>query len=515
MNHRTCALAACVALVATSAPESPALTAMEHLRAAPAPVFRPAHTLLPLSRWGWSMPLDVRIELCERWGYALEFGGYVTDKAIDELEQKPDSANARVVALAASNPTNYPLFVLTHRPLGQLTTPPFPKDLLQQLYVRGAGRQPIVDDTTPARPLTNSWRMVSPEAPDAIFKIAAEGTVAPLLRLRRKAPIAVILNGGEYGLSVYGHSGRFWAQDPRVVAAKGERSWHDYLSERKAHQELIVSEAVRKAFPDRRLYLWYHFAGQPSWDPWTWSLDYRHMRPVSDLPDQSLYYREFNSGWTNRNDLLTRFLCTLTQAKERHGDALSYNWVAGGWLKGQISEPRLYMGFLKCLYTGGMIGGVAGYFSPPQFQPGVDVGAEPPPWLSQMMALGHVQALFSHVEDFIRDGDLLPGPLMHTNPNATNLPAYEFPTGSPDARVLVRKHRRERAWLATAWAADGRERTVSVDVPELGALELRARPEGAVYLVRVSDQVPHEPPKLSIVPLDPDGMAPSRAVPAR
>jgi hypothetical protein len=52
------------------------------LEAAPKPHFRAGHTLPPLTRWGWTMPYDVRIELNRNWGYALEFGGYVTADSV-------------------------------------------------------------------------------------------------------------------------------------------------------------------------------------------------------------------------------------------------------------------------------------------------------------------------------------------------------------------------------------------------------------------------------------------------
>lgn len=47
-------------------------TALEHLQAEPRPVFKEGHTLLPLSRWGWSLPVETSVELCEHWGFALE-----------------------------------------------------------------------------------------------------------------------------------------------------------------------------------------------------------------------------------------------------------------------------------------------------------------------------------------------------------------------------------------------------------------------------------------------------------
>ena len=66
-----------VGLVLTSSPAH-AKTALEHLQAEPRPVFKEGHTLLPLSRWGWSLPVETSLELCEHWGYGLEFGSYAT-----------------------------------------------------------------------------------------------------------------------------------------------------------------------------------------------------------------------------------------------------------------------------------------------------------------------------------------------------------------------------------------------------------------------------------------------------
>jgi hypothetical protein len=94
-----------------------------------------------------------------------------------------------------------------------------------------------------------------------------------------------------------------------------------------------------------------------------------------------------------------------------------------------------------------------------------------------MIALADTHARFSHLERFLREGDLLPGPDRHRWSKEN--PAYEFSTRSP-ARVLVRKSRVEPRWLITAWAADGQAREVSVDIPDLGPVSLEARPEGTV-----------------------------------
>jgi hypothetical protein len=105
-----------VGLVQTSS-TAHAETALEHLQSEPRPVFKEGHTLLPLSRWGWSLPVETSVELCEHWGYVLEFGSYAT-KAVAEKAHDPQSRQGKVCALTAENPQRYPLFVITHRPIG-------------------------------------------------------------------------------------------------------------------------------------------------------------------------------------------------------------------------------------------------------------------------------------------------------------------------------------------------------------------------------------------------------------
>jgi hypothetical protein len=323
-----------------------------------------------------------------------------------------------------------------------------------------------------------------------------------------------VLNGGEYGLGVFGFSGSTWQTDPKVVAAKGEQSWFAYISRCKARQELPISEAVRRQVPDRRLYLFYYTSGCPHRDRyggwWEWAWDYQSMRPVSDLPNISVYYKQFNSGWTGSNDMLTQVLNAVGRDTGL-GEPLSYNWLCAGWTRkdlgdGAFSDTEHYMGFLKCYYTAGMIGGVAGYFSYPPGGFGADFGEEAPSWLTQMMVLARAQALFSHLEDFLRNGDLLPGPEKHRW--SKDQPAYELPTGDADLRVLARRHRSKPQWLVTAWAAGGKDRDATVEIPDLGTVTLHARACGTVYRARRLEGKPH------LEMIDTDGMLPTAGLTA-
>jgi hypothetical protein len=207
------------------------------------------------------------------------------------------------------------------------------------------------------------------------------------------------------------------------------------------------------------------------------------MQPVSDLANISIYYKQFNSGWTGDNDMLTQALNAVGRDVAL-GCPLSYNWVCGGWIRKELgeeahSDAEHYMGFLKCYYTAGMIGGVAGYFAYPPGGFAADLGDEAPSWLVQMIVLARVHALFSHLEEFLRQGDLLPGPKRHRW--SQDQPAYEFPTGKQDVRVLARRHRSRDEWLVTAWAAGEHDADVTVKIPDLGTVNLHARTCGSVY----------------------------------
>jgi hypothetical protein len=59
------------------------------------------------------MPPDVRIELAENWGYALELGE--ANAALVKQLADPSSNASKLVALAASDPKRYPLAVLERR----------------------------------------------------------------------------------------------------------------------------------------------------------------------------------------------------------------------------------------------------------------------------------------------------------------------------------------------------------------------------------------------------------------
>lgn len=450
------------------------ITPVQYLRQIPKPNFKQGHTLPPLTRFGWTLPFDARVELADRWGYALEWGGYATPKTVAEAIADPKSDSAKVMALVAAAPNRYQLAVILNRDLPN--TP-------ENIWLHNDRGE-----------LINGKKIWSPEAPEAALEAAAKLRSEPLQQILEKAPISVVLNGGEYGLGVVGdgNNRHFYEQDPQVMTAKGDRNWFDYFSDRKAYQEFFIATAVRKILPDRRLYVYYPTDSSPHrgrYEGWQqWCYDYEYMRTISDYPSSSTYFKEFNTGWTGNSDILTGVLNSVGQ-QIQFGDPLSYNWVCSGWMrrdKPVFGEINRYRGFLKCYYTAGMIGGIAGYFDYPKQGFAATFDSDyPPNWLEQMVTLAHVHSLFTHLEDYLRHGSLLPGPIRHRWSKDT--PAYEFPTQDADIRVLVRKQHQDPTWLITAWAASGNSREVSVTIPQLGQVSILARPHGSIYIAAIID----------------------------
>jgi hypothetical protein len=400
-----------------------AVKPIDWLKAQTPPDFAPTSTLPPLARWGWDMPFEIAKELADHWGYAVEFAGYLSDEVADEALANPNGRNGRCLALVASNPRRYKLGVLLDRQ--------FPKTMPPQGYLGDAQGNFISDKENP--------KMFSPEMPETCLKQAGQISAAGLVKLRTRCPIAIIQNGGEYGLNVIGWSKKYWEQDPHVVKAKGDLTWYHYISRQKAREQKAVADAVREVTPDRMLYVFYTCGGdthrhgpiETFSDDWAW--DYSDMRVCADIATNEYYYHDFNSGWIGKDDMLTQALGARGY-ELRLGMKNSYDYLCPGY-KQDAKDPsvptwdaaqpidndakafgdlRLYEGFLKCLYTSGMIGGVAGYFSYPHGGFEAPFRADQPPqYLMQMVILGRVHALFSYQEAFLRQGDLLPGPNPH------------------------------------------------------------------------------------------------------
>jgi hypothetical protein len=489
-----------VVAVGVTAKSSTTVTPDQWLKAQPKPFFRSGHTLPRLSRYGWNghVSVETRVELAENWGYALGLGQEIEPQLVSRLDN-PASDEARIAAKAKSDPKRYPLEVIVSYRMPGKEAPP-------ETWVRNANGKALDYFGKPlnCNPCSVADGAVfSPEAPDKVWQMAGEYRAGPLRTLvARGLPISIVLDGGERGLGVYSWAQNCWPLDPRIRAAKvaSGLSWQEYSSRRKAHAEQIIANAIRAAAP--RLGLYNYFGGDegPMRNSWLLTPPYvmdgsglwhwKYMRTFINFPPNTIYYLMYNTGFTGRMDVLTQ-VTNAVGLQIPMGDRFSYNWInAGAPETGKdsattIADFKRWTGFLKCWYMTGMIGSVFCYWHYPAVGFNASFPANnPPPWLRQMAISGHVHALFSHLEGFVRASDLLPGPMRHSV--SKNDPAYEFPTGDATARVLARKHRVNSEWLLAAWAAAGGDRTVQVNIPELGRVSLQARSCGSVYRAKRS-----------------------------
>jgi hypothetical protein len=497
------------------------VTPAQYLASQPLPNFATNHHLPHLTQWNWGVSSNAIIELANNWGYTLTLGTYSTPSSVTNIS----AFNRRMLAMVSNNPAKYKLSVLIDRV--------FPSGLSSGFWCTNASGL-FVDANTNAWPtlvytnINGNWiyacstnsnlrPIVSPEGSDDDWQAATAYWVNSLRVIQSNAPISIVLNGGEYGLDVQGFDGNAWLQDPRVQAATNGMSMPRYSSNRKAHQLGFLTIAINQVLPNRELYIFYNTGNEQSrsyipgtyqtnWDNvtdvWGWRSDV--MNTNTDLPSFEDYYI-YNGSWTNNSyslgqyDLLIRHLNGVGYDMAL-GYPRNYSWLCGGWsntLTNHLSDIPTYTGFLKCLYTAGMVGGVAGYFATPTNTtpgsifggPGMDASFppnSPPHWLQQIMALSHTHALFSHLEPFLTNGDLLSGPQHHVT--SADQPAYEFTNtvARPYDRVLARKLHTANQWIVTAWAADGISTNVTVTIPTIGALTVAAVPDASVYRVTVN-----------------------------
>lgn len=95
----------------------------QYLAALQPPEFAPGHTLPRLTRYGWTLDFDTRVEFARRWGYALEWGsvtwlnGCATAEAVQQAIDDPTSDAGKCVRLAAEQPETFKLSVICCRDL--------------------------------------------------------------------------------------------------------------------------------------------------------------------------------------------------------------------------------------------------------------------------------------------------------------------------------------------------------------------------------------------------------------
>ena len=173
-------------------PEIPAghVLPADYLAGLAAPSYAPGHTLPPLTRFGWTLDLDTRIELARRWGYALEWGGYATEKAVSRALADPKNPSAVCMKLAADDPETFKLAVICSRELPESDAVPpetWSRDEKGNLL---SAQARSLDGTAWVEGVD---ALYSPLAPDSVWLEAGRLRAEPLKRIREKCRIAIVL----------------------------------------------------------------------------------------------------------------------------------------------------------------------------------------------------------------------------------------------------------------------------------------------------------------------------------
>jgi len=494
------------------------VTPADYVSSLTPPTINGNSTLSRLSTF-WPYPDSVELNsvLAESWGYCMHLKGALSAFSITRDLSDPLDEKRKVVEKHLSAPLTYPLRASLSKefyPTGTSNDDSTKEGLLAMypsLVLRDASGTPLLN--------SNGNMFLSPEAPDGAFQQMAQARVDGINALKNFGlmvngtvryvnHLEVLLNSGEYGLFDYPTEG-IAMKDPVVRAARGNLPWRDYKQTRAVHQEKIIFDAVTAAI-SHDVYLFYFTGnrdrggsyptdpgsyGTPL--PWAWST------PITDLPSTEVYYKygngfggyKYGTGSSSAIswDMLSTTLSDVAQNIE-YGAPLSYSWLSAGDAANSLAPWDGYMGFLKCLYTAGMVGAIEQLYSNfDEFnsaQPNASFyPSQAPNWLTRMLAHSHVWALFTQMDAIVTNGSLLPGDGQ--NALSFDLPSYEFATGNANARVLVRKHNTLNEWLLTAWLALDTEQEdwtgeyVNVTVPTLGTLRVFARTCGTVYHVKM------------------------------
>lgn len=506
------------------------VTPAEYLRSRPQPIFAQDHKLLPLSiapGWANTVPFELRKELAENWGYGLFFGK-VTASNVDAALNDPDSIYYQVLELARSNPDRYPLDVI----------------LGTQNYFRGKNIQPGTEDLDgdgiidgpflrdADGELLDGKPTASPEIPDEQWDAVVEDLVSPLRRLTEEGVrFNVIQHWSEWFLPVWGWGRKALVRDPRVVAAKRAmvgpgndtvkgmhplyNKWNRYLHARRAYYEGKLADAVKRAAPHRNSYNWYSHTGGTSYgrfggyDDWmSFMFGVGGAEDIPDYPGASLYRpdngRILNTAKTDNqiNDLLSA--ATAAKGVElRFDKPLNQSWL---WVREDmfhVFEP--YLGYVKCLYVLGQVGHIdflmpdgairkSNYSYDVTFAPD-----DPPKWLRQVEETARVYATFTHLDDFVFEGELVEGPHKHIFWEQRHMdernPGYVLDNphelfrdsggdfgNSREGKVrAVARQMPDGELLVCVWAADGETREVPVTLPGGEKVTFEATVRGTLY----------------------------------
>jgi hypothetical protein len=479
---------------------------VDHLQAGVAPVWRPGTRQHPLNRHDFGIPAAIAVPLAERWGYTMMINiNEWTDHKLS-TDGWPEYAYAQAIAAA---PGRYRVSALYQRCLDSTFTSR-PANLPDAAFLRD-GNGVLMDFD--ADPVAVKY-VLSPLVPDSVFIGigTAIGSQIDQSLTRRGIAVSAVIDQGEWGL---GPTGFLWQdgdliyrRDPALVAAANadpiaKGNMERFASIQAARQNRLVRDSAYAAAGLSATVPWYCYTStgftidRGRWGGWvSWTGHLEDCLPWLELPSEEFYI--LGDDWTavdgggTPQDYMTRLLNTASGQQKIMGRSRMMPWIsAGGWApetqpgQWQLPRPR-YTGFMKMMYVCGAVGVLQDdYGNDQRIRFNQAIGAEPTTQVWGWMDAAHIHALFTYLDDYIWDGELLPGPSIHpfrADPAAPRPLCAFRPTGDTAAWVVARKAANADRWLLGAFITAGVERDVTVTIPVLGTVTLRGRETGSVYV---------------------------------
>lgn len=348
-----------------------------------------------------------------------------------------------------------------------------------------------------------------------------------------------------------------WNLDPEVEAwlatldayandATGNGAYIDQITGARVESETALRTAVETASPTT-LYIYYSSLDikEGYWDSSSlhtiarsrrsgtqWGIHHGKSYPITALPSPE-FYRGYFADWlspghaSNQYGSLPELVLNAAAACIAQGTPLMYPFISGGWRADDtppsyLSYDDQWMGFCKFMYTAGCLGADYGWYGSAWPTSGRTFDSSANTALRHAIIVGHVHATFSHLENYLRSGSLLPGDYdarslgrsSHWNnkdvfDRTTGLtyPSYEYihnDTSQLYSKVIARKLDASNDWLICAWKCQdaGDDTTLSVTIAG-HVLSVNARRGGTLY---------HMDNSGTLTMLDPDSMDPSRSI---
>jgi hypothetical protein len=395
----------------------------------------------------------------------------------------------------------------------------------------------------------------SPLAPESWVRDRVRETAKCAGKFAARYPVALIADFAEYGFNLFGADFCLGLNDPAILSAVGyagkpDPSCYNTVAGKTESRiddrdekiaRLMSTQFIRNYKITRDEYalatktssgtsaLFNVYGNAYGYDRGRWNgwinfyarLEDEGADKISFASGIEHYYTDFNSGFEGVDpsaqcaptDIMFKALNNIG-GSIASGQKNMYPWISPGYKetatdKSLIADRQRWMGFTKMMFVGGALGAMPGYFNygfedyENKQVRNAPIGTQVPNWLWPIADLSHVQAAFSHFENYLRDGDLVAGATSYgatqhpygvdTAPIsyfALQLKGTEFTRPScfntdrnysPTAYVMARKLPGQEKYLFGAWANVGAERDVTAIVPGKGEVTLKARPAGSIY----------------------------------